>query len=150
MMAFADTSFLCALHVPLVHSSKAAAWYRRKSGTLLVSGLVIFEFRQSVRLQVFRHKSDRNIGFDVGLADAALAQFDANLQAGAFQLVAVEMADVLDLAERLSHRHTEDGGYRSLDVLHVATAQHLKADKLLTFDLQQRQLALAAGLKVGP
>ena len=133
-----------------MHSSKAAAWARRKSDPLLVSGLVVFEFRQSVRLQVYRHKNDRDVGFDVGLADSALAQFEANLLAGAFQLVAAEMADVFDLAERLSHRHTEDGGYRSLDVLHVATAQHLKADKFLTFDLRQRELALAAGLKVGP
>ena len=150
MIAFADTSFLCALHVPLTHSPKAVAWYRRKRGPLLISGLVVFEFRQSVRLQVFRHNADRNVGFDVGLADAALAQFEENLQAGAFQLATIEMADVLDLAERLSARHTEEGGYRSLDVLHVATARHLKADRLLTFDAPQRELAEAVGLKVGP
>lgn len=150
MIAFADTSFVCALHVPLVHSSKAVTWYRRKRGALLISGLVVFEFRQSVRLQVFRHNADRSVGFDVGLGDAALAQFNANLEAGAFQLAAVEMADVLDLAERLSARHTEERGYRSLDMLHVATAQHLKADRFLSFDAQQRELATAAGLKVGP
>ncbi len=150
MIAFADISFVCALHVPLAHSAKAVTWYRRKRGTLLISGLVVFEFRQSVRLQVFRHNADRSIGFDAGLADVALAQFDENLQAGAFQLAAIEMADVLDLAERLSVRHTEAGGYRSLDVLHVATAQHLKADRFLTFDASQRELAQAAGLKVGP
>ena len=150
MIAFADTSFLCALHVPLEHSTKAISWYRRKRGELVISGLVAFEFRQSLRLQVFRHNSDRNIGFDVGRADAALAQFDANLQAGAFRVAAIEMADVLDRAERLSARWTEHGGYRSLDVLHIATAQHLKADRFLSFDSHQRRLAESAGLKVGP
>ncbi len=150
MIAFADTSFVCALHVPLEHSTKAISWYRRKRGEVVISGLVAFEFRQSVRLQVFRHNSDRKIGFDVELADTALAQFDANLQTGAFRVAAIEMADVLDRAERLSSRWTETGGYRSLDVLHIATALHLKADRFLSFDSRQRELAESAGLKVGP
>lgn len=150
MIAFADTSFVCALHVPLEHSTKAISWCRRNRADVVISGLVVCEFRQSVRLQVFRHHSDRNIGFDVGLADIALAQFDANLQAGAFRVAVPEMADVLDRAEQLSLRLTESGGYRSLDVLHVATAQHLKVERFLSFDLHQRKLAEAGGLKVGP
>jgi predicted nucleic acid-binding protein len=42
------------------------------------------------------------------------------------------------------------GGHRSLDVLHVATALHLGAREFLTFDANQRKLALAENLKVKP
>jgi predicted nucleic acid-binding protein len=42
------------------------------------------------------------------------------------------------------------GGHRSLDVLHVATALHLGARELLTFDTNQRKLATAEKLKVKP
>ncbi|MBI3885023.1 MAG: hypothetical protein HY302_04760 [Opitutae bacterium] len=53
-------------------------------------------------------------------------------------------------AERLSARHSFGGGHRSFDLLHVAAARVLKADLFLSFDLAQRDLATAAGLKVGP
>lgn len=36
------------------------------------------------------------------------------------------------------------------EVLHIATALHLKAEQFLTFDAKQRKLATAAGLKVKP
>ncbi|MCX6867783.1 MAG: hypothetical protein NTV46_16505 [Verrucomicrobia bacterium] len=41
-------------------------------------------------------------------------------------------------------------GNRSWDVLHVATALHCGARTLLSFDLRQRTLAAANGLKVAP
>ena len=150
MTAFADTSFLCALHVPLVHSARAIAWHRRQRDPIFISGLVAFEFRQSVRLQAFRFSADRTAGFDPRTAEAALRQFEANLTAGAFALAATELADVLDFAERISARHTPAKGCRSLDVLHVATAQHLGVRRFLSFDEKQRALAKAAGLDVRP
>ena len=54
----------------------------------------------------------------------------------------------MSLAERLSAAHTRKGGHRTLDVLHVATAMHLKAEIFLTLDGGQATLAKAVGLKV--
>ena len=45
---------------------------------------------------------------------------------------------------------TVTGGHRAFDILHVAAAVHLGADEFLTFDSNQRRLALATGLKPGP
>ena len=45
---------------------------------------------------------------------------------------------------------THAGGHRSFDILHVATATLAKAKLFLTFDNNQRKLAAAAGLTVGP
>jgi hypothetical protein len=57
---------------------------------------------------------------------------------------------VLSRAELLSRRHTKTGGHRGLNILHVATALHLEASELLSFDKNQRRLARAAGFEVSP
>jgi predicted nucleic acid-binding protein len=58
--------------------------------------------------------------------------------------------DVQRIAERLSATHTKANGHRALDILHVATAIHLKAEELLSFDNNQRKLAAEEGLGVKP
>jgi len=58
--------------------------------------------------------------------------------------------DVHRVAEILSKRRTISNGHRALDVLHVATALHLSAREFLTFDANQRKLALAEKLNVKP
>ncbi len=147
MIAFPDTSFLCAMYVPQDNSPAAAAHFKVMPEPLHVSGLLLYEFRQSVRFQVWLHSRDKTKGYPQTIADAALAKLQANLDTGALTIVAAEWADVHRRAEDLSKRHTAAGGHRSLDVLHVATALHLKAREFLTFDANQRKLAAAEGLK---
>ncbi len=150
MIALPDTSFLCAMYVRQDNSPAAAAHFKAMPEPLHVSGLLLYEFRQSVRFQVWLHSRDKTKGYPQTIADAALAKLQANLDTGALTIVAAEWADVHSRAEDLSKRHTAAGGHRSLDVLHVATALHLKAREFLTFDTNQRKLAAAEGLKVKP
>lgn len=150
MTAYPDTSFLCAMYVAQDNSPAAAAYFKAMPEPLHVSGLLLYEFRQSVRFQVWLHSRDKTRGYPQTIADAALAKLQANLDAGALVLLPAEWADVHGRAEALSKRHTAAGGHRSLDVLHVATALHLKAREFLTFDTNQRKLAAAEGLKVKP
>ena len=150
MTAFPDTSFLCAIYVRQDHSPAAAAHFRAMPAPLPVSGLLLYEFRQSVRFQVWLHGRARTRGYPHAVADTALAKLQANLDTGAVQLVPAEWSDVHQRAEDLSRRHTAAAGHRSLDVLHVATALHLHAREFLTFDTNQRKLAVAVGLKVKP
>ena len=49
MIAFPDTSFLCALYVRQDNSSRAAAYFQKMPEPLSVSGLLLYEFRQSIR-----------------------------------------------------------------------------------------------------
>jgi predicted nucleic acid-binding protein len=150
MIAFPDTSFLCAMYVRQDNSPAAAAHFKAMPEALHVSTLLLYEFRQSVRFQVWLHSRDKSRGYPQATADDALAKLQANLDAGALVLAAVEWPDVHSRAETLSRQHTAAGGHRSLDVLHIATALHLEAEELLTFDANQRKLAKAAGLKVKP
>ncbi len=52
------------------------------------------------------------------------------------------------LAEMLSAKHTEARGHRLANILHLATALNLGAGVFLTFDAQQKALALAEGMQV--
>ena len=150
MIAYPDTSFLCALYVPQSTSTAAIGHYQRMKESLHVSALLLYEFRQSVRFQIFRHGCDATQGFSKKTGLAALAELQANLDAGAVVVLPADWADVIDLAERLSAQHTAGAGHRAIDVLHVATALHLGAAEFLSFDANQRKLAAAAGLTTEP
>ena len=150
MIAYPDTSFLCGLYVPQSTSAAAMAHYQRMTEPLQVSALLLYEFRQSVRFQIFRHSRDAAQGYERRTGLAALAQLQANLEAGALVIAPVEWADVLATSERISARHTAKVGHRAFDVLHVATALHLRAQEFLSFDANQRALAMAEGLAPRP
>jgi len=150
MIAFPDTSFLCALYVQQDNSPMAAAYFQKMPEALSVSGLLLYQFRQSVRLQAWLQARDKSRGYPQSVAEMALANLQSNLDTGALVVVTADWPDVHRLAETLSKRHTMTGGHRSLDVLHVATALHLGAQEFLTFDANQIKLARAEKLKVQP
>ena len=150
MNAYPDTSFLCALYVQQSTSVAAIAYYQRMRAPLYVSVLLLGEFRQSVRFQIFRHSRDSTQGYARKTGLDALTKLQANLDAGALVVAPTEWSDVLARAEQISSQYTSNGGHRYLDILHVATALHLGAIEFLTFDTNQRKLAAAAGLTARP
>jgi hypothetical protein len=87
---------------------------------------------------------------DAAAGETILAAFEADLASGYFDLPACNLAGVLIEAKRLSASHTMTGGHRAFDILHVAAALHLGASEFLSFDTNQRKLAISAGLKPGP
>jgi len=150
VIAFPDTSFLCALYRRQDNSAQAAAYFKALPEALRVSGLLLYEFRQSVRFQVWLHARDKSKGYPQADCDQALADLQTDLDTGVLTVEAADWPDVHRLAETISQRHTIAGGHRSLDILHVATALHLGAREFLTFDTRQRKLAAAEKLKVKP
>ncbi len=54
---------------------------------------------------------------------------------------------IYEEAKRIASRWSAKLGTRSLDILHVASALTLSAERLLTFNERQRRLAQAVGLK---
>ncbi len=150
MIAYPDTSFLCALYRRQDNSPTAAAHFQKMPEPLHVASLLLYEFRQSIRLQEFLHGKDASKGFGKQTGTAALAKLQANMASGAIVMVPVEWADVHQIAERLSAEYTGINGHRALDVLHVATALHLGAREFLTFDASQRKLAQAEGINALP
>jgi predicted nucleic acid-binding protein len=148
--AYPDTSFLYAFYVKQSNSPAAAAHAATMKEPLHITALLAYEFRQSLRFQVWRRSTNPREGIAPVDAQAALNQFESDLASGVAVLVPCNFPDVLRRAEELSQQHTIAGGHRSFDVLHVATALHLGARELLSFDGNQRALAQTEGLKAKP
>jgi predicted nucleic acid-binding protein len=150
MIAFPDTSFLCAFYRRQDNSPAAAAHAATMKEPLHITALLAYEFRQSLRFQVWRHAANPREGMTPAEAQASLNQFETDLASGVTVLAPCNFQDVFRRADELSTRHTIAGGHRSFDVLHVAAALHLDAREFLTIDANQRKLAAAEKLKVKP
>ena len=150
MIAYPDTSFLCALYRRQDNSPTAAEHTKTMSEPLHVSSLLLFEFRQSLRFQVWLHAQNPHKGFSQADCNAALGKLELNMDMGAVVIVPADWSDVHHIAERLSANYAAERGYRAFDLLHIATALHLDAKEFLSFDERQRKAAKAKGLKVKP
>lgn len=148
MKAYPDTSFLYAIYRKQVNSPAAAAFFQKMPEPLIVSSLLLYEFRQSVRFQAYLYARDNRKGFRWQLGATLLKTLQADIAASVLVVASVDWSDVQNIAERLSSQFTLEGGHRALDILHVATALHLGTDAFLTFDENQRGLAIAEGLQV--
>jgi predicted nucleic acid-binding protein len=148
MIAYPDTSFLCAFYRQQTNSIAAASQFVGMLEPLHVASPLLFEFRQSVRWQVFLHEKDPSKGFDRAAAQTSLALLQSDLATGVLVTAPIDWADVASHAERLSAQYTWTSGHRTFDILHVATALHLGAREFLTFDANPRKLAQAEGMAV--
>lgn len=77
-----------------------------------------------------------------------LTNVDKHEIKGVFHRPQINWADAFFLAMDISRKHTEKTGSRSLDIMHVATALTIGADRFLTLDERQSKLALIAGLRL--
>lgn len=142
MSGYADTGLLCSLYAPDGHTARAIAGVAKLAEPLPIAWLHQLEFRNALRLRVFRRE------IAAIQRDSSLNAFLADLAAGVLVPVSPPHTAVTLEAERLSALHSETLGTRSLDILHVAAAVTLGAREFLTLDRRQADLARAAGLRV--
>jgi hypothetical protein len=95
MIAYPDTSFLCALYRRQDSSPAAAAHFADMKETLHVSTLLLYEFRQGMRFQAWLHRQNPAKGFPQTDADQAQADLQSDLDSGAVVLVAAQWPDEL-------------------------------------------------------
>ena len=142
MVTCVDTSFLFSLYANDAHSRRALSWLEGQSAPLTVTPLNEFELVNALRFAEYRS------AIRPGSAAILWSQFEADRSAGRLVMATPNLAAVIDEAKRLSATHTLTGGHRSFDILHAAAAVRLEAERFLTFDLRQRDLAAAVGLTV--
>jgi len=138
--------FLYAFYLRQTNSHLAAAHAATMKEPLHTTELLKYEFRQSLRFQVWRRTANPREGIAQVDADAALNQFEADLVNGVALLAPCDFLEVLRRADDVSKRHTIPAGCRSFDILQVATALYLGAEQFLSFDENQRRIAVAEGL----
>ena len=149
MSIYADTNFFTYLYLEDAGSGRADALLKQNLPLLPITWLtrleVINAFEQSV-LTGFGQAQARISG---ELAAACQQQFRDDLSQGmALRLVSVSQAEVSAKFEEISLRHTARYGFRTYDILHVASAIILGCRSCWSFDKKACQLAKLEGLKV--
>jgi predicted nucleic acid-binding protein len=140
MRVYADTSFLVSLYFADAHSAPAAQAMLSKP-TLFLTPLSELELVNALELALFRRVADASA------IRASQAAFRQDIEQGVFSPQPLP-ATVFEVAARLARRRSARLGTRTLDILHVASALLLRADRFLTFDARQRRLARAVRLRV--
>ena len=141
MKTYVDISFLISLYSADANSGAALQAMGASQGEHLISTLGELEAINALELRVFRREISR------AQAQASWDALVADLRSGVFRLRSLpDLA--FEQAQLLSRRTTARLGVRTADLLHVAVALELGADRLYSFDLQQRKLAHVVHLKL--
>lgn len=138
---YVEPSALIKLYLHQTESAAMTGWRARTRGALPLTPHARVEILNALSLAVFRRQ------IDAAARDDAVRSFDEDIAGGRYSHADVLWRSALRRAAELSLESTADIGCRSLDVLHVACALELGLPNFLTFDLRQRRLARAAGLK---
>ena len=143
-MIFADTSFLISLYGKDTNTPTAEQQSADNANAIHVHAINDCEFRNAVRLLVFRGKITPT------QRQSRIAAYEADKKGGNLIVTNVDTNAVFERAEKMSLAHSEQGCHRAFDILHVAAAKILGATDFWSFDGKQRALAAAEGLAVGP
>lgn len=139
-----DTSFLYSAYAADIHTPRAITQVKGLRNALTISVLNIYELENAFRFATYRNLvSPEQSGL-------VLSAFESDYQEGRLVLAPVDLPKIIEEARGLSSRHTTQGGHRSFDILLVAVALLLRADQFWSFDVNQRRLAAAEGLKLNP
>jgi len=125
-------------------SAEAIAIIEAAGDPLIFSHVHALEIPNAIRLKRFRGELSE------AEEASALRAFRADVDAGRLARPGYELTQVFIRAERLSEKHADKIGTRSLDLLHVAAALELGCSGLASFDERQRKVAAHMGLKVSP
>lgn len=141
-MIYVDTSAIVKLYIKEKYSLKTASWIKQNNQAILLTRLHDLEFINAVHLKRFRDE------ITDGQVRHILSKFHEHQQQGIFYHPPFDWPETLTIAVDLIQKYTKHIGSRSLDILHVAAALSMKADRFLTFDDRQIRLASLASLKV--
>jgi predicted nucleic acid-binding protein len=141
LRTYVDTSFLISLYSIDANSGAALQTMSGSAGDHVISTLGELEAVNALELRVFRHEITR------AQAQRSWDALAGDLRDGVFQLRPLP-EQAFERAQALSRQTTARLGVRTADLLHIAAALELGADRLYTFDQQQRKLARLVRLKL--
>ena len=152
MRPYADTNFFTRAYLSLPESELVARLTERAeragAGPLPVHWFHRIELCNALQLHVFQGRGLGQKRVTAEQASAALATFREDLARGrVLQAMPVATDDLERLFEELSLRHTAKHGFRTYDLLHVASALVLGCDTFWSFDPKASRLADLEGLE---
>jgi predicted nucleic acid-binding protein len=153
MSPYADTNFFTRAYLELPDSQEAdrLLWMAKRgdSAPLPLTWLHRVETLNAFQLHVFLARMTGQTSVSPEQAALAHANFRSDVQSADFlRSVAIPAAELEKQFEELSLRHTSRHGFRTYDLLHVASALVLKCDGFWSFDPKASKLAALEGLKI--
>jgi len=153
MKAYADTNFFSRLYLALAETAEAtrllASAQAEASPPLPVTWIHRLETINAFQLHVFTGRSQGQTRITPEQAAAAYALFQMDLaQPTYLRPVPLAMPELELQFEELALRHTAKHGFRTYDLLHVASALVLACDTFWSFDLKASRLAALEGLRI--
>lgn len=140
-MIYVDTSVIVKLYIRETYSREASDWIRANNEAIPKTIFHELEFTNAIKLKQFRNEMTSSE------AETILGRFNQHETDGIFYRPAINWPDAFARSLKLSKNHTETIGSRSLDVIHVALALSVGADRFFTFDEKQSLLASTVGLQ---
>ncbi len=141
MKLYIDSSALVKLYYPELESKKLSEWIIKQKQPILFTQFHELEITNAFALKVFRNEISEESFND--LRDI----LEKDKAAGILDVVNPDWSDVLLESIKISKRSSAMIGTRSLDIIHVASADILNCDTFLTNDKRQLSSALGVGLK---
>jgi predicted nucleic acid-binding protein len=154
MKPYVDTNFLTRLYLALPGTSEAVQEMDQLRNTSREALPITWHHRletiNAFQLLVFASaQSPHQPRVTLEQAAAAQADFQGDLSKPTFfREVPLVLSELEHRFEELSLRHTARHGFRTYDLLHVASALVLKCDGFWSFDPKASKLAALEGLKV--
>jgi predicted nucleic acid-binding protein len=154
MKPYADTNFLARLYLDYAETDEALKKVRvgrpDKGIILPIVWLHRVEMTNTFQFYAFLSRQGRLPRVTPESAHAANVSFHSDVKQSAFLGPAsLILGDLEAKFEELSLRHTAKYGFRTYDVLHVASALLLGCDEFWSFDEKALKLASLEGLSAG-
>ena len=153
MTPYADTNLLTRVYLRQEDTEEAVVLLESLAGKdarrLPITWLHRLELINAFQLHVFTARAPGQLFVIPEQAALAQANFRSDIQRAEFlHSTAILAAELEKQVEELSLRHTARHGFRTYDLLHVASALVLKCDGFWSFDPKASKLAGLEGLKV--
>jgi predicted nucleic acid-binding protein len=151
MRAYLDANFLVRLYLALPGCEEALNVLNSRSGRRdwphPVTVLLRFEAVNAVHRLVFESRTGGQWRVTQESAAMALADFEQDLSDALFLVRSpLTLQDITQEYDSLVERYTAREGFRTYDVMHVASARTMGCRKFLTFDEKAKKLATLAGM----
>ncbi len=141
-MVYVDTSVIVKLYIREEYSRDASVWLKKNNEAIPLTSFHELELINTIQLKQFRSEITLNE------ARLIMSRFEEHEISGIYYRPQLDWSAIFIHAIDLSKKHASSIGSRSLDILHVASALSMNADRFLTLDDRQTRLAARAGLKI--
>jgi predicted nucleic acid-binding protein len=152
MTTYLDANFLVRMYLELPGCEEAVNLVKSRSGRrswpFPITRLLRLEVVNALYRLVFESRTGGQWRVTPESAAIALGDFENDLADGLFLARSpLALEDIESEFDRLAARYTPREGFRTYDVIHVASALVMGSKRFLTFDARAMKLAKLAGFR---